>query len=94
MVDMTVAALEKKFGKFSFYGFGWDYGGLVIGDSNAKLAQYRQSTKISFTLGVPDGRCQQFQEDCRSVSGDATFASDNPRLKSLMPRIEVLYVRF
>jgi uncharacterized protein YgiM (DUF1202 family) len=93
-VDMTVAALEKQFGKFEFYGFGWDYGGTVISENNPKLDKYRKSMGVNFMLGVPSGRCQQFQSDCRSVSGDATFASDNPRLKSLMPRIEVLYVRF
>jgi hypothetical protein len=92
-VDMTVAALQEKFGKFEFYGFGWDYGGTVISENNPKLDKYRKSTGVNFMLGVPSGRCQQFQADCRSVSGDSTFGSDNPRLKSLMPRIEVLYVR-
>jgi uncharacterized protein YgiM (DUF1202 family) len=93
-VGTTVATLEQRFGKFEFYGFGWDYSGTVISESNPKLDQYRKSQQVSFTLGVPSGRCQQFSEDCRSVSGDATFGSDNPRLKSLMPRIEVLYVGF
>jgi uncharacterized protein YgiM (DUF1202 family) len=93
-VGTTVATLEQRFGKFEFYGFGWDYSGTVISDSNPKLDQYRKSQQVSFTLGVPSGRCQQFSEDCRSVSGDATFGSDNPRLKSLRPRIEVLYVGF
>jgi Bacterial SH3 domain len=92
-VDMTVAALQEKFGKFEFYGFGWDYGGTVISENNPKLDKYRKSTGVNFMLGVPSGRCQQFQADCRSVSGDSTFGSDNPRLKSLMPKIEVLYVR-
>jgi Bacterial SH3 domain len=92
-VDMTVAALQERFGKFEFYGFGWDYGGTVISENNPKLDKYRKSTGVNFMLGVPSGRCQQFQADCRSVSGDSTFGSDNPRLKSLMPRIEVLYVR-
>jgi Bacterial SH3 domain len=93
-VDMTVAALQEKFGKFEFYGFGWDYGGTVISENNPKLDKYRKSTGVNFMLGVPSGRCQQFSADCRSVSGDATFGSDNPRLASLKPRIEVLYVRF
>jgi hypothetical protein len=93
-VDMTVTALQQKFGKFSFYGFGWDYGGTVISENNAKLDQYRKQSKINFILGVPHGRCQQFQADCRAVSGDVTFESDNPHLASLKPRIEVLYVRF
>jgi hypothetical protein len=92
-VDLTVAALQAKFGKFEFYGFGWDYGGTVISENNPKLDKYRKSTGVNFVLGVPSGRCQQFSADCRSVSGDSTFGSDNPRLKSLMPRIEVLYVR-
>ncbi len=92
-VDMTVAALQAKFGKFEFYGFGWDYGGTVISENNPKLDKYRKSTGVNFMLGVPSGLCQQFSADCRSVSGDSTFGSDNPRLKSLMPRIEVLYVR-
>ncbi len=93
-VGMTVAALQAQFGKFEFYGFGWDYGGTVISENNPKLDKYRQSLGVNFTLGVPSGICQQFQADCRSVSGDATFASDDSRLKSLKPRIEVLYVRF
>jgi hypothetical protein len=92
-VDMTVAALQEKFGKFEFYGFGWDYGGTVISENNPKLDKYRKSTGVNFRLAVPSDRCQQFSADCRSVSGDSTFASDNPRLKSLMPRIEVLYVQ-
>jgi hypothetical protein len=92
-VDMTVAALQEKFGKFEFYGFGWDYGGTVISENNPKLDKYRKLTGVNFRLAVPSDRCQQFSADCRSVSGDSTFASDNPRLKSLMPRIEVLYVQ-
>jgi hypothetical protein len=92
-VDMTVAALQEKFGKFEFYGFGWDYGGTVISENNPKLDKYRKSTGVNFRLAVPSDRCQQFSADCRSVSGDSTFASDNPRLKSLKPRIEVVYVR-
>jgi hypothetical protein len=92
-VGMTVAALQQKFGKFSFYGFGWDYSGTVISENNAKLDQYRKQSKINFILGLPHGRCQQFQADCRAVSGDSTFESDSPRLASLKPRIEVLYVR-
>jgi uncharacterized protein YgiM (DUF1202 family) len=93
-VEMTVAALQAKFGKFEFYGFGWDYSGTVISENNPKLDKYRKSTGVNFMLGVPSGLCQQFSADCRSVSGDATFGSDNPRLASLKPRIEVLYVRF
>jgi hypothetical protein len=92
-VDMTVEALQKKFGKFEFYGFGWDYGGSVISENNPKLDKYRKSTGVNFRLAVPSDRCQQFPADCRSVGGDSTFASDNPRLKSLKPRIDVLYVR-
>jgi hypothetical protein len=92
-VDMTVAALEQKFGQFSFYGFGWDYGGTVISENNAKLDQYRKQSKINFILGLPHERCQQFPADCRAVSGDSTFETDNPHLNSLKPRIEVLYVR-
>jgi hypothetical protein len=92
-VNMTVAALQQKFGQFSFYGFGWDYGGTVISENNAKLDQYRKSTAVNFRLGVPQGRCQQFQAACQAVSGDSTFDSDNPHLESLKPRIDVLYVR-
>jgi hypothetical protein len=65
----------------------------VISENNPKLDKYRKLTGVNFRLAVPSDRCQQFSADCRSVSGDSTFGSDNPRLKSLMPRIEVLYVR-
>jgi hypothetical protein len=91
-VNTPIAALQKKFGKFSFYGFSWDYGGLV-NTGNAKLDQYRQKTGISFTLDVSGALCQKFSDDCHAVSGDSTFASDNPHLVPLKAHISILHVR-
>jgi hypothetical protein len=90
-VNAGVAALQRKFGKFSFYGFGWDYGGL-LNRGNDKLDQYREATGVNFMMHVSPNLCQQFPTDCRAVSGDKTFASDNPLLLKLKAHIGVLYV--
>jgi hypothetical protein len=90
-VNAGVAALQRKFGKFSFYGFGWDYGGL-LNRGNDKLDQYREATGVNFMMNVSPNLCQQFATDCRAVSGDKTFASDNPLLLKLKAHISVLYV--
>jgi hypothetical protein len=91
-VNMSIADLQKKFGKFSFYGFGWDYGGLVI-TGNPTLDQYRQKSGINFTMAATSRLCQQFTTDCRAVSGDIEISSDNPRLARLQAHIGELSVR-
>jgi hypothetical protein len=91
-VNAGVAPLQRKFGKFSFLGFGWDYGG-SIDRGNTKLDKYRETTGISFKMDVSDHNRRQFPQDWRAVSGDQSFSSDNPRMLKLKAHISVLYVR-
>jgi hypothetical protein len=89
---LPLTVLQKRFGQFSFYGFGWDYGGLIT-TGNAKLDQYRKQSGLYFSLQTTPGRCQAYQADCRAVSGDSEFSTDNPHLKHLQTRIATLGVK-
>jgi hypothetical protein len=87
--------LRQMFGEFKFYGFAWDYGGLLILDQNPKLAQYLKARHLSFDLGTPRNCCKQFpQETYLPLMGDQEIATTDPRLTVIKPEIRVMSVYF
>lgn len=90
-IGTTVSQLHQRFGKFSFYGFGWDYSGLVV-RGNAKLDRYRQSRQFGFSLGLPENSCSQ--GECRLVMGDDTLSSDNQTVRRLKAQVVEMFVWF
>jgi hypothetical protein len=86
-VGTPVSQLRRMFGEFKFYGFEWDYGGLLSNNTNLKLEQYRKAHRLSFDLVLPKRRCQQFPTDCRALLGEQLIVTTNPHLKSVDPEI-------
>jgi hypothetical protein len=91
-VNTPVAVLQKKIDQFSFFGFGWDYSG-VITQGNPTLDQYRQRSGLNFTMAIAEPPCQKLAADCQAVSGEAEISSDNPHLVPLKAHISQLSVR-
>ncbi len=71
---MPVSKMQKLFGKFEFYGFGWDYGGMLL-KGNSKLDRYRENLGVSFLMGMPLGKCQSRPKDCAAVTGETRISS-------------------
>jgi hypothetical protein len=93
-VGTPLTQLRQQFGEFKFYGFGWDYGGQLILEPSSKLAQALKANHLSFDLGTPTGRCEQFSQDCQAVMGEQEIATTNLHLKSLRPEIRNMVVTF
>jgi hypothetical protein len=92
---MPLTQLRQMFGEFKFYGFGWDYGGLLILDTNPKLSQYLKARHLSFDLGTPRDCCHQFPEAAYlPLMGDQEIATTDPRLTVIKPEIRVMSVYF
>lgn len=84
--------LEKLNGKtFSFYGFYWDYGGVISdwngGELNKKTAN---GSNISIHLCPPEDS----KLPDNYLSGDGTFKSDNPLARKFPPVVCQLGVYF
>jgi hypothetical protein len=90
-VNTSVTFLQQKFGKFSFFGFEWDYGGLIV-MGNPKLDQYRKKTGVDFTMAATDSLCQKYTKDCEAVMGDIKVSSASPHLVPLKVHISLLTV--
>jgi hypothetical protein len=84
-IGTTLAELEKLNGKpFDFYGFGWDYGGIV---SDWKKGNFDgKKMLITFTYTQPNIRINPAEVP---AMGDATFSSADPKLATWRDRIQV-----
>jgi hypothetical protein len=83
-IGTKLSELEKLNGQaFTFYGFGWDYGG-ATSFKNGKL----ESEKMIITFGTLSDK---YDEDAyMKLLGDAEFKSDSPEAKAFNP--EVIYL--
>lgn len=72
----TLEDFEKQNGKpIGFYGFGWDYGGLVY-ETSDELSGY------AFTIGCPEmDYATEFTEEYMNLLGDSEFSSDDEAAK-------------
>lgn len=80
-IGMPLSELVAMNGKpIRFYGFDWDYGGVVTDWNGGKLAPAVQKDAIS--LGIRLGRVEDAPDNAYP-SGDGEFASDDKRYPKL-----------
>jgi hypothetical protein len=85
-VGMPVSKMQKLFGKFDFYGFRWDYGGVLL-EGNSKLDRYRKNLGVDFLMGMPVGKCQSRPRDCDAVTGEKRISSSHKALDRLQVKV-------
>lgn len=69
--------------KISFYGFGWDYSGGVVGFNGGKL----ENSFIQYRLGYKEG----VKVD-NSLYGDTALDSDMPEVQKILDQIYVEWI--
>lgn len=93
-VGSTLQEVERANGKpFLMSGFGWDYGGTVTDWKGGKLAFSNEglsNLSVVFTYDYDNEKQQKLAE---SVMGDSEFASSEPPLYELNPRVESITIR-
>jgi hypothetical protein len=90
-VGTPVSQMQKVFGKFQFFGFGWDFSGQLIAN-NADLDRYRQKLKVDFRIGLPPGSCKKVSPDCQAVLGEKELSSADQAVRRLKARIVMMSV--
>lgn len=84
-VGTSLEKLEEINGKpFKFYGFDWDYGGLVTNWNEGKL-----TSNLVIAL-VP----QNFEALGNEMLGEVRLSSDDPKVRALQPKIGSIVVTF
>lgn len=84
-VGTSLEKLEEINGKpFTFYGFEWDYGGLVMDWNGGKL-----TSNLVIAL-VP----QNFEAMGDDMLGEVQLSSDDPKVRALQPRVGSIVVTF
>jgi len=95
-IGTSLKSLEELNGKpFTLTGFGWDYGGTIIGYHGGRLAQLELpgQTRSLIVRLAPDSRLQQ-GADYDKVQGDKEFSSAHAAMKKLNPRVNELIYQF
>lgn len=69
--------------KISFYGFGWDYSGGVVGYNGGKL----ENSFIQYRLGYKEG----VKVD-QSLYGDTALDSDMPEVQKILDQIYIEWI--
>lgn len=91
----SLAELETLNGRpLSLTGFGWDYGGTVMGWNQGTLepALLGGNGRVILRLAVaPEAAAS---DDARQVSGDGVFPSDDPAMRRLDPRVRQIIVEY
>lgn len=83
----TLKELEKiNEGPFKFYGFGWDYSGIVSGWQNGKLEPQR----VMVSLGPSD--LMDNSKAYMNLMGDGEFTSNLPDAQTMNPVVVELSV--
>lgn len=86
-LGMSLAELERINGRpFSLAGFGWDYGGTVLGWEGGTLAP--TEGRLILTLAPEE------DADTRAVLGDTPYSSADTAMQRLAPRVARILVRF
>ncbi|HMO41126.1 MAG TPA: hypothetical protein PKC76_16280 [Saprospiraceae bacterium] len=84
-VGMTLEALEAINGQpFTFYGFEWDFGGLVTDWNNGKLSPYLVVALMP----------QDFDALTPDLLGEVVLSSDDPKVRAVAPKIGSMVVTF
>lgn len=84
-VGTTLEKLEEINGKpFKFYGFEWDYGGLVTNWNDGNISPYLVIALIP----------QNFDKLDSDLMGEVILSSDDPRVRALNAKIGSLVIMF
>lgn len=84
-IGTTIEELEKINGQpFYFYGFEWDYAGLVVSWDEGRLSEY---LIVALIPGNFDALKPEFM-------GEVKFASDDPKLKPLRLKVGSMVIGF
>lgn len=84
-VGTTLEKLEEINGKpFSFYGFEWDYGGLVTNWNDGNISPFLVVALIP----------QNFDKLNSDVIGEVILSSDDPKVRALNAKVGSLVVTF
>jgi hypothetical protein len=87
--------LERLNGRpLSLTGFGWDYGGTVMGWDQGALEQalIGGNGRVIVRLAVDSAAAGS--DEARSVSGDGVFRSDDPAMRRLDPAVHQIIVEY
>lgn len=77
---------------FQLTGFGWDYGGTIIGWNGGQLETAFPGILISLRLGLAEEVYES--EDVLDILGDGNFSSTHPVMQKLNPRVEQIGIWF
>ncbi len=84
-IGTTLEKLEDLNGKpFTFYGFEWDYGGLITDWNDGNL-----SSNLIIAL-IP----QNFDKLSNDLLGEVQLSSDDPRVRALQAKVGSIVVTF
>jgi hypothetical protein len=90
-----LAELERRNGRpLTLTGFGWDYGGTVMGWEQGALEQalLGGNGRVILRLAItPDSAGSA---DARAVSGDGVFRSDDAAMRRLDPGVHQIIVEY
>lgn len=90
-----LAELERLNGRsLTLTGFGWDYGGTVMGWEQGALEQalLGGNGRVILRLAVAPG--EGGSADARAVSGDGVFRSDDAAMRRLDPAVHQIIVEY
>ncbi len=90
-VGMPFSELQDKLGAFELYGFAWDYGGTVALEGTP-LAEYEEM--LILRVHPNQNAAQTAPDDYQAVIGDVLYASTNPHMEALEPKVGEMIVRF
>lgn len=79
---------------FSLTGFGWDYGGTVMGWDQGRLEQalFGGDGRVILRLAVDSARTGS--DAARAVTGDGVFPSSHPAMQRLDPNVRQIIVEY
>lgn len=87
--------LERLNGRpLSLTGFGWDYGGTVMGWDQGALEQALIGGNGRVIVRLAVDSAATGSDEARSVSGDGVFRSDTPAMRRLDPAVHQIIVEY
>lgn len=91
----TLVELAELNGRpFQLTGFGWDYGGTVMGWDQGALEQALLGGNGRVILRLAPDSAARASAGTREVTGDAVFRSDAPAMERLNPAVYQIIVEY
>jgi hypothetical protein len=92
-INTSLNELQRLFGVYKFYGFGWDYSGRLVA-GNSKLDKYTKNLGMVISMNADSQKSQRNNRDYQALMGDRKIASNDARARRLNIRISYLEVSF